>query len=144
MSGVNLAPALDHTHRTEKEAFPSVDHGRIPLLTNYIVQIRTAMKVSSGGIHIVEQAQEADTQNCTVGKVVAISPMCFHDSKGNPWPEGPSFEVGDYLQIPRFGGFRYSVKINEDDEVVFVVFDHLQQIAKIPDVRLALAMTSYL
>lgn len=144
MSGVNLAPALDHTHRTEDEAFPRIDHGRVPLLSNYIVQVRRSMKKSRGGIELVTETQEADTQNCTVGKVVAISPMCFHNSNGTPWPEGPSFEVGDYLQIPKFGGFRYSVKINRDEEVVFVVFDHLQQIAKIPDVRLALAMTSYL
>jgi len=143
MSGVNLAPALDHTHRTEMEAFPPVGHGRVPLLTNYIVQVRSAMQVSKGGIHIVKEAQEADTMNCTVGKVVAISPMCFKSPDGTPWPEGPSFEVGDYLQIPRFGGFRFSVKVGDDD-IVFVVFDHLQQIAKIPDVRLALAMNSYL
>jgi len=101
------------------------------------------MQVSRGGIHIVKEAQEADTMNCTVGKVVAISPMCFKSPDGTPWPEGPSFEVGDYLQIPKFGGFRFSVKIRDED-VDFVVFDHLQQIAKIPDVRLALAMTSYL
>lgn len=143
MSGVNLAPALDHTHRREEEAFPPVDHGRVPLLTNYIVQVRTALKRTKGGLYVPDEAQEADTQNCTVGKVVAISPMCFHDSKGNPWPEGPSFQVGDYLQIPKFGGFRYSVRL-KDQEVVFVVFDHLQQIAKIPNVTLALAMTSYL
>lgn len=143
MSGVNLAPALDHTHRTEQEAFPPVAHGRLPLLSNYIVQVRTAMQRSKGGIELLTETQEADTQNCTVGKVVAISDMCFKHSDGTPWPEGESFKVGDYLQIPKFGGFRFSVKA-AGQEIVFVVFDHLQQIAKIPDVRLALAMTSYL
>jgi co-chaperonin GroES (HSP10) len=143
-SGVNLAHAIEYDYRSVDEAFPKIRHGRVPLLNNYIVQVRRAMSKSKGGIVLTQSAKESEVQLCTVGKVVAISPMAFHFADGRPWPEGPSFKVGDFLQIPRFGGNRFSVKLNEEEEIVFVVFDHLQQICKIEDADVALAITSYL
>jgi len=143
-SGVNLAEAIDFGYKSVEQAFPDVRHGRVPLLSNYIVQVRRAMNKSKGGILLTQTAKESEVQLCTIGRVVAIAPQCFHYADGRPWPEGPSFEVGDFLQIPRFGGFRFSVKLDEEEEIVFVVFDHLQQVAKVPRWEDALAVTSYL
>lgn len=137
MSSTNLANAIQFDFQTLEEAFPSVAHNRDPLLSNYLVQVRRAKSKTKGGLYIPEEARKAEASNCTVGKVVAIGPLCFKDPKTlEAWPEGASFKIGDYLQIPRFGGFRFAVKYRstEDktmEEIDFVLFDHLQQLAKI-------------
>lgn len=126
----NLATALSMEHLAMEEAFPEVDHGRSPLLQNYIVQKRRSVTKTATGIHLVEETRQSENDNCTIGKVVAIADMCFRYKDGTAWEEGPSFKVGDYLQIPRFGGFRFSVRW-KGEEIEFVIFDHLQQIARI-------------
>lgn len=125
----NLASAIEIDYASLEDAFPPVEHGRKPLLSNYLVQIRRAKKMSKGGIALPEEVQRSEAANTTVGKVVALGPICFKDARTlQGWPEGPSFGVGDYLQIPRYGGSRFSVKW-KNEEIDFVLFDHLQQLA---------------
>lgn len=126
----NLAHAIEYEERSLEEIFPVVPHGRQPLLTHYLVQKPLVRRKTKAGIVVVEETVQAEQDTCTLGKVIAISPQCFHDKSGVMWYEGPSFAVGDYLQIPRFGGFRFAVPW-QGESVEFVMFDHLQQIAKI-------------
>jgi len=113
------------------EAFPKVAFHRDPgKSTNYIVQLRSAKRVSKGGIVLAEQAREAEADNTTIGKVVAIGSGCFKHGDGRPWAEGSWFELGEYLQVPRYGGMRFRVKLG-DEYVNFVMFDHLQFLAKV-------------
>lgn len=117
---------------TLDEAFPKVDCMRDPgKSTNYIVQLRSAKRRSDGGIIFAEVAREAESDNTTIGKVVAIGTGCFHHgSTRQPWPEGAWFEMGDYLQVPRYGGMRFRVK-HEDEYINFVMFEHTQFLAKV-------------
>ena len=116
---------------TLDEAFPKVAFNRDPgKSTNYVVQLRSAKRVSAGGIVLAEMAREAEADNTTIGKVVAIGSGCFKHSDGRQWPEGPWFELGEYLQVPRYGGFKFQVK-HGDEYVTFVMFDHLQFLAKV-------------
>ena len=116
---------------TLDEAFPKVAFHRDPgKSTNYIVQLRQAKRKSAGGILLTELDREAEADNTTIGKVVAIGSGCFKNSNGQGWPEGPWFELGVFLQVPRYGGFRFRVK-SGDDYVNFVMFDHLQFLAKV-------------
>lgn len=141
MPSTNLASAVRFAYQSMEEAFPVIDHGREAALSNYIVQVRRAKTVTKGGIVLADETRRSEAGNCTIGKVVGLGPLCFKDVKTlKPWPEGVSFELGDFLQIPRYGGFRFSVK-HEDEEVDFVIFDHLQQLAKIKD---PLTVTTYL
>lgn len=128
----NLAGGIIGSFETIEEAFPEVEHGRVPCLSNYLVQVMRAKNKTKGGILLTEDIRRSEASNTTVAKVVAIGPIAFKDPKTlNPWPEGPSFSVGEFLQIPRYGGSRFSVPW-KDEEIDFVLFDHLQQLAKIP------------
>lgn len=141
MPTTNLASAVKFKYRTMEEAFPEIDHGREALLSNYIVQVRSAKTTTEGGIIIPDDSRRSEAANTTVAKVVDLGPLCFKDPKTmKSWPEGPSFKIGDFLQIPRHGGSRFSIK-RDGEEIDFVIFDHLQQLAKIKD---PLTVTSYL
>ena len=116
---------------TLDEAFPLVDFARDPgKSTNYIVQLRMAKTKTAGGILLAEPVRESEQGNTTIGKVVAIGSGCFKHADGKPWPEGQWFELGNYLQVPIYGGMRFRVK-HLDEYVHFVMFDHLQFLAKI-------------
>jgi co-chaperonin GroES (HSP10) len=131
MPSTNLANAIEFGFQSLEDAFPSIETGHEPLASNYLVQVRRAKSTTKGGLFIPEEARKSEAANTTVGKVVAIGPICFKDPRtGQEWFEGPSFKVGDYLRIPRYGGFRFSVKW-KDEEIDFVLFDHLQQLAKL-------------
>lgn len=113
------------------EAFPQVPFHRNPgKSTNYIVQLRSAKRVSKGGIVFTELDRDAESANTTIGKVVAIGSGCFKHGDGRQWPEGPWFELGEYLQVPMYGGMRFRVK-HGNEYVNFVMFDHLQFLAKV-------------
>lgn len=136
MPSTNTAAAVSFGYQSIEDAFPVLDCFREPLLSNYIVQVRRAVRRTKGGILIDEGSRKIEAANSTVGKVVAIGPLCFKDRDAKEWPEGPSFAIGDFLQIPRFGGLRFSVKYHDEaaketEEVDFVIFDHLQQVARI-------------
>lgn len=122
---------------TLDEAFPVVDFACDPgKSTNYVVQLRRAKRMSAGGIILSEQDRNAESDNTTVGKVVAIGRGCFRDKEFRPWPEGPWFELGEYLRIPRYGGMRFKVSWKDehgkDEYINFVMFEHLQFLAKVP------------
>lgn len=133
MPSTNLANALQFDYKSIEEAFPKVSHGHTPCMSNYLVQVRRAKTTTAGGIFVPEESRKSEAANTTVAKVVALGPLCFKNARDlKPWPEGPSFDVGDYLRIPRYGGFRFSVK-HAGEEIDFVLFDHLQQLAKLED-----------
>lgn len=127
----NLAAAVEFGFQTMEEAFPEVDCGRAPFASNYIVQVRRAITRTRGGIEIPHDVRRSEAANTAVAKVVGIGPACFKDPRTSaPWPEGPPFHVGDYIQVPKMGGFRFGVKW-KDEEIDFIIFDHLQLLAKI-------------
>ena len=127
----NLAGVIENAFDSIEDAFPNVRHDRAPLLSNYLVQVRRAKKTSKGGIILTDDVRRSEASNTTVAKVVALGPLCFKNPKTlEEWPEGPSFNIGDFLQIPRYGGSRFSVPW-QDEEIDFVLFDHLQQLARI-------------
>lgn len=127
----NLAGAIENDFESIEDAFPEVRHDRAPLLSNYLVQVRRAKNKTKGGIYLPEDVRKSEASNTTIAKVVALGPLCFMSPQTlEPWPEGPSFKIGDFLQIPRYGGSRFSVPW-KDEEVDFVLFDHLQQLARI-------------
>lgn len=97
-------------------AFPSVDPGNYPFGSRVMVQLRLAPRKSRGGIVLAGESQDAEKWNTGVAQVIALGPLAFkkRDSM-QPWPEGAWCGVGDFVRVPKFGGDRWEVPV-EDTE----------------------------
>jgi co-chaperonin GroES (HSP10) len=71
------------------EAFPAVEAGIQPFGSRVLIQIRTPMQKSAGGIIIDTGSRDTEKWNTQVGKVIAIGPLAFknRDTMAS-WPEG--------------------------------------------------------
>lgn len=123
--------ASDHfvveTPQTLEEAFPDVSPNVRPLGNRVLVQIRRTASKTKSGIVIVEETKETVKWNMQVARVVDMGPIAFcNRESGEPWPEGRWVNVGDYVRVPRWGGDRIEVPVQDSTEpVVFVTFqDH--------------------
>lgn len=107
--------------------FPEVDPGEKPLGARVILQIRRTKKTSDGGIILASETKETETWNTQVAKVISLGSIAFcNRSTGEPWPEGAWAKPGDFVRCPRWGGDRWEVKIDgEEEPALFVLFnDH--------------------
>lgn len=115
-------------------AFPSVDPGAKPLGGRVLVQLRRTKKtVTSAGIILVEETKETEKWNNMVAKVIENGPLAFkkRDSM-EPWPEGSWCEPGDYIRVPKWGGDRWEVEVEEDEEkALFMILNDHEIIAKV-------------
>ena len=116
-----------------QEAFPEVDCGQQPLGNRVIVQIRRVKKVSAGKIILVADTKETEKWNTTVAKLIKLGPLAFKNrNTAESWPEGAWVEVGDFVRVPRWGGDRWEVAIEgEEDPALFVVFNDHELITKV-------------
>ena len=117
-------------------AFPSVEPGAKPLGARILVQLRrTKRKATSAGIILVEETKETEKWNNMVAKVLMIGPLAFRKRDTmEPWPEGSWCEEGDFIRVPKWGGDRWEVLVeNEPDEdpALFAVFNDHEVIAKV-------------
>ena len=117
-------------------AFPSVDPGAKPLGGRILVQLRRTKKRTAGKIILVEETKETEKWNNMVAKVIAIGPLAFRNRDTNePWPEGSWCEVGDYIRVPKWGGDRWEVPVEgEDDQeekALFMILNDHEVIAKV-------------
>jgi hypothetical protein len=48
-----------------------------------------------------------------------------------PWPEGAWSKVGDFVRVPKYGGDKWSVKTDDDQEVIFVILNDLDLVGEI-------------
>ena len=115
-------------------AFPSVDPGAKPLGGRVLVQLRRTKKtVTSAGIILVEETKETEKWNNMVAKVIENGPLAFkkRDSMES-WPEGSWCEPGDYIRVPKWGGDRWEVEVNDEEEkALFMILNDHEIIAKV-------------
>lgn len=115
-------------------AFPSVDPGARPLGGRVLVQLRRTRKtVTSAGIILVEETKQSEKWNNMVAKVIENGPLAFkkRDSM-EPWPEGSWCEPGDYIRVPKWGGDRWEVGVeNEEEKALFMILNDHEVIAKV-------------
>ena len=116
-----------------REAFPAVDPGAVPVGGRILVQWRQTRKtVTSSGIVLVEETKETEKWNTQVAKVISIGPLAFKKRDSlEPWPEGNWVQVGDYVRMPKWGGDRWEVPINADENALFSIFNDHEVIAKV-------------
>jgi co-chaperonin GroES (HSP10) len=110
-----------------------------------LCQIKLPKRVTAGGIILTQDASETDQWNTQVAMVRAIGPLAFKDPKTlEEWPEGAWAGPGDFVRVPKFGGDKWTVKLpaksaaEETQEVLFVIFSHLDLVGKISGDPLAM------
>jgi co-chaperonin GroES (HSP10) len=121
------------------EAFPSVDPGVQPFGSRVLCQIRLAKKKTAGGIILTGDTKDTETWNTQIAKVVSIGSLAFKNrNTQETWPEGSWCEVGDFVRVPKYGGDKWTVKINDDEEIIFVILNDLDLIGKVTGDPLAM------
>lgn len=122
--------------QTLDEAFPDVFPGAVPLGERVLVQLRSAKRVSKGGILLPEEAREYERSMTTIGKVIAVGSLAYRDREDPKkfWPEGSWCVVGDYVRVPKWGGDRWEFPVSEEPDspvARFVIYKDREIIAKI-------------
>lgn len=114
-------------------AFPSVEPGAKPLGGRILVQLRRVKKKSQGGLILVSETKEAEKWQNMVAKVVEIGPLAYkHRDTMQGWPEGSWCEAGEFVRVPKWGGDRWEVPVDGDDEpALFAIFNDHEVIAKV-------------
>jgi len=129
---------LDYENKVEfdygsiEEAFPACDPGVEPFGSRVMVQIRTPKKATKGGIILLDDARETEGWNTQTAKVVAVGPLAFRNRNTMElWPEGTWCAPGDFVRVPKYGGDRWTVKVEGGDDALIVIFDDLNIVGKI-------------
>lgn len=135
-----IANKIDWGFSSVDEAFPPVEAGVVPFGSRVLCQVRTPKRTTKGGIILTAETRETDHYNTQVAKVVAVGPLAFHNRNTmEPWPEGAWAAPGDFVRIPRYGGDRWSVPVNDgEDEAILVIFNDLDLVGKVTGDPLAI------
>lgn len=127
------------------EAFPKADPGLEPFGSNVLVQMRTPLTKTKGGIIVPDEARETDQWNTQVAKLISIGPVSFHNRDTMAlWPEGAWAKPGEYVRVPKYGGDRWWVESEgADKKSLFVIFNDLDIIGRVPEDKV-LGMVAYI
>jgi len=104
-----------------REAFPDVDPGIIPMGYLMVVQLRSPVKKTRGGILLADDTRDADKYRTQTALVRAMGPSAFKRRDTlEAWPEGNWCEVGDFVRAPMYGGDRWEVEVNGSEKALFM------------------------
>ena len=122
------AKRISLAYESIEQAFPDVDPGLRPFGSKVLVQIRTPMKRTRGGIEIPEDVRDTELWNTQVSKVITLGPVAFRDRDSlKEWPEGQWVQPGAFVRCPKYGGDRWEVPVsNCQDAALFVLFNDLE------------------
>jgi co-chaperonin GroES (HSP10) len=89
--------------------------------------------VTGAGIILVQETKETEKWNNMVAKVIEIGPLAFRKRDTmEPWPEGSWCVVGDYIRVPKWGGDRWEVEVEgEEEKALFMILNDHEVIAKV-------------
>lgn len=120
-----LPSGAQPAHQTLAEAWPDVDPGIRPFGTRVIVQIRTAMRKTKGGVILTDDARDTEKWNLQTAKVRSVGPVAFRNRTTlAPWPEDAWCKSGDFVRCPKYGGDRWEVPFGPGDDVaLFAIFE---------------------
>ena len=84
----------------------------------------------------MEETKDTEKWNTQVAKIIAIGPLAFKQRDTmQPWPEGSRAELGEFVRVPKWGGDRWEVPLNEDEEnpemALFAIFNDHELISKV-------------
>jgi co-chaperonin GroES (HSP10) len=134
-----ISNKIDFGYDTLDEAFPPCDPGVVPFGSRVLCQIRTPKSKTKGGIILTSDVRETEHYNTQVAKVIGVGSLAFKNRNTmEAWPEGSWCEVGDFVRIPRYGGDRWSVKTNDGEEAIVVIFNDLDLVGRVTGDPLAI------
>ena len=116
----SLPASIELDYDSIDEAFPEVDVGLRPFGSWVLIQKRSPMTRTRGGIEIPIDTQETEFWNTQVAKVVALGPVAFKNRDTlEPWVECrgedgefvPWCKGGDYVRVPKYGGDLWPVPL---------------------------------
>lgn len=108
------------------EAFPPCDPGYKPFGSRVLLQLRTAKTKTAGGIILTDNVRQTEKYNTQVAKVIDVGALAYRNRNTmEMWPEGAWAKVGDFVRVPKYGGDRWSVPLENNEEAIFVVFNDL-------------------
>ena len=121
------------------EAFPAVSAGIQPFGSRVLVQIRTPKRMSTGGIIIDTGSRDTEKWNTQVAKVISHGPVAYRNRNTlEPWPEGGWAHPGDFVRVPKYGGDRWEVLLENGEAALFVIFNDLDILGKVEGDPLAI------
>lgn len=126
-----VAPALDYG--SLEDAFPDVKAGLKPFGDKVLLQMRSPMKMTKGGIYVPEESRDTEQWNTQVAKVISLGPVAFKNRDTlEPWPEQAWVKPGMYVRCPKWGGDRWEVPVpGKADMALFVVFRDIEMVGEI-------------
>ena len=114
------------------EAFPDVNPGVQPFGSRVLVQIRTPKTKTKGGIILTRDTVDTEKWTTQVAKVVCVGPLAFKNrNTQEAWPEGEWCKAGDFVRVPKYGGDRWEVPVDKNDNAMFVIFNDLDVIGQV-------------
>lgn len=131
---VSTTPPWYHPFATELDwYFPVLDPLHVPLGNKVLVQLQRTKRKSAGGLYLPEDTRDTVKWNTQVAKVISIGPIAYHNRETNePWPEGMWAKPGDFVRVPRWGGDRWELVPDGDDEPsTFVIFNDYEIFARV-------------
>ena len=122
-----------------REAFPPADPGITPFGSRVLVQIRTPKTKTASGIIIDNGSRDTEKWNTQVARVVSVGALAFKNRNSmEPWPEGSWCGPGDYVRVPKYGGDRWEVPLDNGESALFVIFNDLDIIGQVTGDPLAI------
>ena len=127
-----LANKVEFGYASLDEAFPPCEPGIHPFGSRVLVQIRTPKQKTKGGIILTSETRETDAWNTQIAKVISVGELAFKNrTTMDPWPEGSWCKPGEFVRVPKYGGDRWEVPLNKDENAMFVIFNDLDVIGKV-------------
>jgi co-chaperonin GroES (HSP10) len=107
--------------------FPEVDPGLIPSGSRVLIQLRSPIQKTKGGIHLPDETKDVQKDIMQIAKVIALGPLAFRNrDTREEWVEGAWCKKGDFIRGPKYAGDSWEVKVpGRDMPAVFKVINDL-------------------
>lgn len=120
-------------------AFPDVVPPYVPLGTRILVQLRAPGTVKTLGngktFYLPDETVDYEKMTVQTALVRSLGPAAFKNrATMQNWPEGDWCVPGEFVRIPRYGGDRVAVPLNDEQkrEVIFMTMEDRDVIGLIP------------
>lgn len=113
------------TEAEVKQRFPHVNPGIRPCGTRVLLQVRSPMQKTRGGIMLPADVAEAELFLTQTAMVRELGPVAFKDRKTlEPWPEGAWVKPGMFVRMPKYNQDKWWVEYDtgetlEGGKIVF-------------------------
>lgn len=113
---------FDMTGHTLEDLFPLVDPEFKPYGSRVLAQLRRTTSKTKSGIILAASTKETEAWNIQVARIISMGPLAFkRRDTAEDWPEGMWAKVGDFVKVPRWGGDRWSIDMEDGGEPVAIV-----------------------